>query len=229
VKRKWIIATVGVAAAAALVYVGTLWAEQPAAPAAPAHAATAPRTKIALLNLTYVISYYEKYKAYKDSMKTQAQPYEDRIKKDQAEYELLNKEMAGPTPPTEARRQEIETKMKADKRDVQDANDEAKAKLAKEASDQMVVLYKEVQAAAMNYAVAHDFDLVFQYNEPLDPKDYYSPGNIARKMEAGALIPLHYSPGMEISQDVLGMLNAKYRQTGAAPAPAAGTPTAPGM
>ncbi len=227
VKRKWIIATAGVAAAATLVYVGSLWAQQPAgSPAVPSRPSAAPRTKIALLNLTYVISYYEKYKAYKDEMKRQAQPYEDRIKKDQADYELLGKEMSAPTPPTEARRQEIETRMKADKRDVQDANDEAKVKLAKEASDQMVLLYREVQQASGKYAAAHDFDMVLQYNEPLEGKDYYSAANVERKMGAGALIPLYYTPNMEISQDVLAMLNASYRPTGAAVTPASAT--APG-
>ncbi len=225
-KRKWIIATAGVAAAAALVYVGSLWAEQPGgSPAVPSRPAAAPRTKIALLNLTYVISYYEKYKAYKDEMKKQAQPFEDRIKKDQADMELLRKEATAATPPTEARRQEIETRVKADQRDIQDANDEAKGKLAKEASDQMVLLYKEVQTAAARYAAGHDFDMVLQYNEPLDPKDYYSPANIERKMGAGALIPLYYTPNMEISRDVLEMLNASYRTPGVTPASA----TAPGM
>ena len=224
-KRKWIIATAGVAAAAALVYVGTLWAQQPAgSPAVPSRPAAAPRTKIALLNLTYVISYYEKYKSYKDDMKKQAGPYEDRIKKDQAEAEMLGKEMGAATPPTEARRQEIDTRIKAIKRDMQDANDEAKAKLAKEASDQMVLLYKEVQQAAAHYAAAHDFDMVLQYNEPLDPKDYYSPANIERKMGAGALIPLYYTANMEISQDVLAMLNASYHAPTVTPASA----TAPG-
>jgi len=227
VKRKWIIATVGVATAAALVYVGTLWAQQPAAPAAP-HTAAAPRTKVALLNLTYVISYYDKYKAYKDDMKKQAQPYEDRIKALQADMESLRKQVTDPQHPLDEQgRQAAEKKMKDDQRGAEDINTEAKAKLAKEAADQMVLLYQEVQAAAGSYAAAHDFDMVLQYNEPLEPKDYYSPANIERKMGASAMIPLYYSPGMEISRDVLGMLNAKYHQMSAAPA--AGAPAAPGM
>ncbi len=226
-KRKWIIATAGVAAAAALVYVGTLWAEQPAvAPAVPSRPAAAPRTKIALLNLTYVISYYEKYKSYKDDMKKQAQPYEDLIKGKQVEIEAMRKEATDTAHPvTEARRQEIEKRAREDQRAIEDANNDAKAKLAKQASDQMVLLYKEVQTAAAHYASAHDFDMVLQYNEPLDPKDYYSPANIERKMGAGALIPMYYTPNMEISQDVLAMLNASYRSSGVTPASA----TAPGM
>jgi Skp family chaperone for outer membrane proteins len=225
VKRKWIIATAGVAATAALVYVGTLWAQQPGTgPSVPARPAAAPRTKIALLNLTYVISYYEKYKAYKEDMKKQAQPYEDKIKAKQSEIEGLRKEGVD-SKTTEARRQEIENLIRHAQHDIDDANGEAKVKLAKEAQDQMVLLYQEVQKAASKYAAAHDFDLVLQYNEPLDPKDYYSATNVERKMGAGALIPLYYSSGMEISQDVLTMLNASYHP--AAAAPASGAPPAP--
>ena len=224
-KRKWIIATAGVAAAAALVYVGTLWAQQPTgAPAVPSRPAAAPRTKIALLNLTYVISYYEKYKNFKDDIKKQMQPFEDMVKGKQGDMEALRKEALDPkNPPTEPRRQEIDRKMREDQRAIEDATNEVKPKVVKQEQDEMVLLYKEVQTAASHYAAGHDFDLVLQYNEPLDPKDYYSPANIERKMGAGALLPLYYSPGMEISQDVLAMLNASFRPAGAAAAP----PTTP--
>ncbi len=227
-KRKWIIATVGVASAAALVYVGTHRAQQPTAgsPADPSRPAAAPRTKIALLNLTYVISYYEKYKTFKDDIKKQMQPFEDMVKGKQAEVEALRKEATDTQhPPDEARRQAIEKRMKEIQRGIEDATAEAKPKIIKQEQDEMVLLYREVQSAAASYAGPHDFDMVLQYNEPLDPKDYYSPANIERKMGAGALIPLYYGGGMEISQDVLAMLNAKYRQGGAAAAPAPGAVT----
>jgi len=234
VKRKWIVATVGVASAAALVFVGSLWAQQPGGtPAVPSRPAAAPRTKIAVLNLTYVISYYEKYKTFKEDIKKQMQPFEDMVKQNQLKAEAMQKELANTTqPPNEARRQEIEKQMRELKFSVDGATADMKPKVIKQEQDEMVLLYREVQSAAATYAAAHDFDLVLQYNEPLDPKDYYSPANIERKMGAGALIPLYYGGGMEISQDVLAMLNAKYRQVGgAAPAGGAVTPasaTAPG-
>jgi Skp family chaperone for outer membrane proteins len=225
VKRKWIIATSGVAVAAALVYVGTLWAQQPAgSPAVPARPAAAPRTKIALLNLTYVITYYEKYKTFKDDIKKQMQPLEDLVKSKQAEMEALRKEGTDPAKPaTEQRKQEIEKQMREDQRMVEDATNEAKPRIIKQEQDEMVLLYKEVQAAAAHYALGHDFDVVLQYNDAIDPKDYMGPGNVERKMGAGALIPLYYSSGMEISQDVLAMLNSNYRPAGtAATAPTPG-------
>jgi Skp family chaperone for outer membrane proteins len=227
VKRKWIVVAVGLAAAAALITAGALWAEQPGAgPAVPARPAAAPRTKIALLNLTYVISYYERYKAYKEDVKQKAEPYEKVIKAKQLEIETLTKEaMNQEHPPTEARRQDIDKQIRQDRFDIDIQQTEAKSKLGKESVDQMIDIYKEVQAAASRYAGSHDFDMVFQYNEPLEQKDYYGAANVERKMSAGALIPLYYPQGCEISLDVLNMLNSSYHPAAAAPAAGKTTPT----
>ena len=93
-KRKAIVATAGVAVVGALIYVGGLWA-QSSVPSVPARPAASPRTKIALLNLTYVISYYGKYQAYKEEMKTIAKPFEDQIKGKQAELEAFRSAIRG--------------------------------------------------------------------------------------------------------------------------------------
>ena len=218
-KRTFVVTAAVAALAGALVYVSGLSAQHPASsvPVRPTAAAAAPRTKIALLNLTYVISYYEKYKAYKEEMKTKAKVYEDRLKGKQAEAEALSKEAKDPKTAA-AQAEEIGRKMKQIQRDAEDIKAEGQAALAKEMDGFMVIVYREVQEAAQKYAVSHDFDLVLQYNEPLDSNEYYSAQNIGRKMNAGALIPLHYSKGMEISPDVLTMLNASYRPAAAAPA-----------
>ena len=230
-KRKAIIAAAGVAVVGALIYVGSLWAQPPAGPAVPTRPAAAPRTKIALLNLTYVITYYEKYKAYKEEMKGLAKPFEERIKAKQLEMEALRTEaLSKDKPITEARKLEIEKLMAKADFEMKEANNDAKMALAKQAEKQMVLLYKEVQSAAQRYASSHDFDLVLQYNEPLEQDAYFGPANVERKMSAGALIPLYYSSGMEISQDVLGMLNASYHPTaGVAPTGAVTPAAAPGM
>ena len=207
-KRTLIVAAVGVAIVGALVGGSLLRARaaDSAVPSRPA-AAVAPRTKIALLNLTYVISYYEKYKAYKEGMKTKAKDYEDRLKGEQAKLEALAKEAKDPKS-SAATRDDDEKKMRQIQRDAEDLKTEGQKELAKEMDQFMVIVYREVQDAAQRYAASHDFDLVLQYNEPLDNAEYYSAANVARKMNAGALLPLHYSKGMEISPDVLTMLNA---------------------
>jgi Skp family chaperone for outer membrane proteins len=225
VKRNAIIATAGVAVVGALIYVGGLWA-QSSVPSVPARPAASPRTKIALLNLTYVISYYGKYQAYKEEMKTIAKPFEDQIKGKQAELEAFRKEATNPaTKP--ARVEELQKQAKLLQREMEDISNDAKGKLAKKAEGQMVELYKEVLNAAQRYAGSNDFDMVLQYNEPIEQGAYYAAANVERKMGAGALIPIHYSKENEISQDVLKALNAAYRPAGpaASAAPAHSAPT----
>src|SRR5262249_46507016 len=78
----------------------------------------------------------------------------------------------------------------------------------------MQVLYGDVQAAARRYAQAHDLDLVLHYNDAVDARDYWSGANLARKMQAGALMPLYAAPGMDISKEVIAALNADLRKKG---------------
>lgn len=214
-KRKAIVATASVAVVGALIYVGGLWA-QSSVPSAAARPAAAPRTKIALLNLTYVISYYHKYQAYKQEMKGIAKPYEDQIKGKQAELEAFRKEATNPATP-QARVEDLTKQAKKLQREMEDIGADAKAKLAKKAEGQMVELYREVQDAARRFAVSHDFDMVLQYNEPIEKDAYYTAANVERKMGAGALIPMHYSNENEISYDVMNALNAAYRPASPAP------------
>ena len=227
-KRKAIIAAAGVAVVGALIYVGGLWA-QSAVPSVPAKPAAAPRTKIALLNLTYVITYYGKYQAYKEEMKGLAKPYEERIKAKQAELEVLRKEATNQATP-QARVEEIQKQAKTLQFEMEGISTDAKSVLAKKAEGQMVELYKEVVSAAQRYAVSHDFDIVLQFNAPIEKDAYFTPGNVERLIGAGALIPIHYSKENEISYDVLTALNAAYRPAGpaASAAPAAKGLGAPG-
>lgn len=225
-KRKAIVATASVAVVGALIYVGSLWAQSAAVPSVPAKPAAAPRTKIALLNLTYVISYYHKYQAYKEEMKGIAKPFEDQIKGKQAELEAFKKEATNPAT-TKDRVEELQKQAKALQFEMENISNDAKNKLAKKAEGQMVELYREVQDTARRYAVSHDFDMVLQYNEPIEKDAYYTAPNVERKMGAGALIPMHYSNENEISYDVMNALNAAYRPASPTPNVVPASHTAP--
>ena len=197
--RKLLGAGAVVLIVAASVAAGRLWSQDKMPPAAP-------DTRIRLINLTYVISNCNKYKAYKEEIKAGSQPYEDRIRKLQGEVETLKKEAAGTDVPA-PRRAEIDKTLIQLQADVGTANLDAKTLLAPKASEEMVALYKDVQSACNRYAKAHDLDLVMHYNEPLDPNDFYSPANVERKLGAGALIPLYWADGMDISKEILEILN----------------------
>ena len=84
---------------------------------------------------------------------------------------------------------------------------EAKMKLGKRSDDEMKILFMDVYDAAQRYAASHDFELVLHYNDAVTEADFLSAQNIARKLNTGALMPLYYQRSMDISMDVVRMLN----------------------
>src|SRR5439155_1529767 len=73
VKRTVCLAA-GLVALGVVIYVGKLWAQQPGAAGATPAAAPEPRTRIALLNLNYVIKFYKKFNNYQEQLKHDAEP-----------------------------------------------------------------------------------------------------------------------------------------------------------
>jgi Skp family chaperone for outer membrane proteins len=202
----------GVLILAVVLVAGRLAAQQ-GGQAAPA-AAPPPRTRIALLNLTYVIKKYKKFETFQAEIKTAFEPFQKHDQGKKAEAEALAKEGQKPET-TEARREEINRQLKALQRDIEDNGTSAKAFLQKKGDEQMRILYMDIMSAAQRYARGHDYEMVLHYNEATTQEDFYSPVNIARKIQAGALMPLYFVPGMDISKEVVDTLNAYL---GAAPA-----------
>jgi Skp family chaperone for outer membrane proteins len=208
-----LVALLGVA-----VYVGTLGAQQGGAPAA----RPAPSTRIALLNLSHVIKNYDKYKAFQEELKTVVQPFEKRQADTKAEGENLAKEKGNPnTAP--ARREQIDQRLRELQRIMEDNQAEVQKILIKKQEEQLKILYMDVRAISERHAQAHNYEMVLHYNDHVKPEDYWSAANIARKMQAGALMPMYYVAGLDISQEVINALNATYKT---APRPAAAAPGA---
>jgi Skp family chaperone for outer membrane proteins len=202
----------GVLALGVLCYVGRGWAQQQTAPAAQ----PAPRTKIALINLTYVIKNYNKYINFQNEIKQTFQPYEDKDKELKKKGETLTKEHTDPKT-TASRKEEIEWQLNSLKHQIEDNNTAAKVHLGKKSDEQMKILYMDVVDAAQRYARSHDFDLVLHYNDATTETDYFSPQNIARKLQSGALMPLDAAPGMDISKEIVNALNYNMRAATGAP------------
>ena len=78
------------------------------------------------------------------------------------------------------------------------------------------------QGAAQRYAVAHNFEAVFHYQDATTQQDYYSPYMIARKVQSPSLMPIYQAPGLDISYEIVMTLNAAYMSN----KPAAGQPAA---
>lgn len=196
-------AGLGVAAAVVLA-ASCLWAESKEKKSPP------PRTRIGLLNLTYVIKNYEKYKHFQEEVKNDVEPFQQRDRKLKAQIDKLTEELKQRKTDSSvvpAQMDDLEEKLKKLQRELEDNSAKAKKKLAKKNDDQMRILYLDVTEAAQRYATGHDLDLVMQYNDAVTQEDYFSGQNIARKLNTGPLIPLYVKPGMDVSTEVLKQLH----------------------
>jgi Skp family chaperone for outer membrane proteins len=222
VKRTLIVA--GALVALGVVFcVGRLWAQGSDGSSAPATPAAAPlRTRIAVINMAYLLKYYKKANDFNAEMQAIYKPYQDREKNLIEEREKLTKEIAALPPTADAKREELAKKYKSLTRDIEDNSTTAKMDLAKRSGQQLKILYAEIYDAARRYARAHDFDMVLQYADAFEPQDFDNPYLIERKLKTSPVLPLYMSEGMNISRDVVLMLN------GSAPAPGTGGTPAPG-
>lgn len=201
----------GLALLGAAVYVSTLWA-QPARPAAQ------PTTKVGLLNITYVIKHYNKYKTYSEDLKATVAKYQAKDTEWKTKGEKLAKDRAAPNA-TDAQKDAIDRELKNLERMIEDNKNEAQKAIVKKQDEQIKILYGDVRDVVAKYAQSNGFEMVLHYHEPLTNEEYYSAANYARKMQIGALMPIYYAGGLEISPQVLEALN---KQVPAAAAPPAG-------
>jgi Skp family chaperone for outer membrane proteins len=212
--KKTVMATGGFILLGVLCYVGQLSGQQNSstngqqAPAAPPA-----RTRIALLNLTYVIKNYDKYKHFQEEIKGIIEPFQARDTELRKQADTLRKKaeeltrQQGPT----TQRDELERQAKDIQRKLEDNSAEAKLQLGKRTDDEMKLLFSDVYEAASRYATSHDFELVLHYNDAVTPEDFMSAQNIARKLNTGALMPFYWMRSMDISVDLVNMLNYNMR------------------
>jgi Skp family chaperone for outer membrane proteins len=175
-------------------------------------------TRLAVLNLKYVVMNYKKWQRFTEELKAEYKKYEERVQTLNREMEGLKKEMAAATDSEEKRK--IEKQGKKVQQQMQQIADEAKRGLGKKETDELVIIYKDIATAVAEFARANDIDLVMHYNDATTDAEMRSPQNIQRKMVTGPTTPLYYKAAdVEISQEILKMLNDRY---------AADPPAAPG-
>ena len=199
----------------------TQGAAQPAAPL---------RTHVAVLNLTYVIKNYVKYQRFNDEIKSIIEPFQKKDTDLRQKLEDLKKQAAGlPRQGQSAQGEELEKQAREIQRQLEDNAAEIKMKASKRSDDEMKILYLDVCNAAQRYAQSHDFDMVLHYNDAVTEQDFFSAHNIARKLNTGALMPLYIQRNMDISEDVVKILNYNVSATSAPGNPPPVTPTGGGQ
>jgi Skp family chaperone for outer membrane proteins len=165
-----------------------------------------PRTRIALVNMTYVMKYSHKFTTYQNEMKKLLEPFQEKDKSLRAKAEKAAREMAVPGTPANDR-EKLSEEVKKIQQAMQENNREARAVLSKRSDEQMTTLYTDVANAAARYARAHDFELVLHYNEGVSIAERHDPTNIGRKLQNGALTPLYAVSGLDVSKAIVEELN----------------------
>jgi Skp family chaperone for outer membrane proteins len=202
---------VGVATLGVGVYLGScLWAQQPASSSA--RPAAAPlQTRIALVNLGEVIKNYQKFKMYQEQLKNDSLPLQKELEQKRALAVAKDAEAKKPETPADKREQLLK-EIKVMEREMQDKVDEANNTFGKRRMDQLVTIYKDVQAAVGAYARSYAIELVLQYSEG-NETEKFSPTNLQQKLGNQACMPIYNDPRMDITQSVITMLNQHMATT----------------
>ena len=178
----------------------------------PATAAAALQTRgVRVINIGQVIKKYQKFQQYEMSLKQQTQELQKRVEQKKAQAQDLQKEMERPDTQT-ARRDEIERQMKALQRQAQDDLDESKQRITKDEFNQMVMIYKEVEDAVAVFCRSSNIEMVLQYSDATGPEKYL-PTNFQQKMINRACMPIYVDPRLDITQQVIDMLNRRLAST----------------
>jgi Skp family chaperone for outer membrane proteins len=182
------------------------------------------QTRIALMNMVQVLKHYRKFQAVEENIKKRAGELEKSLEPFRTELVRLRSLHSDQKTPAEER-DKIEHRMRQLQVDAQNKEDEAKKELIKMNGDAATMIYKEVEAAVSLYARSNNIELVLFYNDAVTEDDYYHPVNLQRKLtQPAAVMPLFVTPGMDISNQIVANLNAKYPPTAAAPPAAPAVP-----
>jgi Skp family chaperone for outer membrane proteins len=211
VKRTVAIVAGVVTLGLALYVGGRLTAE----PGAPAEAAPAPTMKMRFVNLSYVVKNYKRMDTLRQETQELVKKYEAQVKEIQDLIDARTKQLNDPQ--FAAQRDALEKEVRRLTREKTERTEEARMALDKKQGDLVVLIYKEVDDAVRTYARQSNIELVMHYNDAVTDSDRYSAQNIARKMTAGALMPMYMLPTLDISQDIVNALNAKYPVATSAP------------
>ncbi len=190
------------------------------------------QTRLAIVNIGLVFTKYGKAAAYKAQMEKLVEPYMLEGKKLKKEMLDWSEYMKSPKfDPKE--RERYEAGIRGNRRKLEDLELQVRKLVTKTQEDQIIYLYKEVDAAVQGYARSNGIEMVLGYGEQTDGDSFSFP-NINRKMQGMDLAscnPLFHAAGVDISQPVADMLNAAYQTAGGtvpgAVTPVSGTAPAP--
>jgi Skp family chaperone for outer membrane proteins len=157
----------------------------------------------------------EHAKAFIEDSKAEAKSLQSQIEPMLKDFEALKKKLAAlPEQKRDAYKDEYEKQERA----IQDFEKKGRESIKKKSDQQIKILYKEIEDAVIRLAKYRQIDLVMHYNDFVDEmKD--QPANIRNKFINATLFPMYSAPGIDITKDILTMLN---QRSAAATKPPAG-------
>jgi Skp family chaperone for outer membrane proteins len=191
----------GIAALVAGLYIGSrLTAQQGSGAAAPQ-----PQTRVAVMNLPKVIKDYHKTVKQEDEIKQEAQKYEPVLKELSTKINNLKSTPISDPVKVAAAKEEL----KKLERDMADRTEERNSKIQAKSTEAMQTLYKDVEGAVSALARSRNIELVFFYNDAIDPNSKYNPEVLRMKVGSSGM-PIYTAPGLEITAEVVNVLNYNY-------------------
>jgi Skp family chaperone for outer membrane proteins len=187
------------------------------------------QTHMAIFNLSYVIKNYKRFDTFQEDNKQLIKQYDDQLMKLKTTYDAKQASLKDTTKPLpESQRDQTVKEIKEIERHMQDLQEDGRQAVGKKEGEQFKILYKDIEAAVVAYARSHNIELVMHYNDVLEPADKYSPANISRKLGYGGFTPIYNDPRMDITQELVKMLNSALPSNNAVQ-PVSGTaPATPG-
>jgi Skp family chaperone for outer membrane proteins len=169
--------------------------------------ASGPRPKHSVINLAYVIVNYKQFTKFKSEYQQKLESYDSHLQKLKDEYERYEKEARKTT--DQEQKEKLAKQMLELRNQMSDQSEDAKKVLAAMETKHLAGIYKDVQTAAERYAKAHEIEMVSHFNDGTTDADAAKPDSINRKMSQGGLFPLYVAPGLDISKEVVAVLNGE--------------------
>jgi hypothetical protein len=108
------------------------------------------------------------------------------------------------------RRVDVEKKLRALQNSLEENKAKGQERLRKIQDGQLVTLYRDLHEAARRHAEARGLEIVLHFKEPPPPEANWSPMSIARKKaDDPCCKPMWAKEGIDVSEEVLAILNAK--------------------
>jgi outer membrane protein len=189
-------------------------------------------SKTGLINMAAVLKGYNKFSIYNNEIEKLRIGWEKSDKDLKTNYQAWQKYKVDNAQDT-AKVAEAEKNLKTLQRAIEDSAKDYNDKRSKKSDEQMVQMWKEIEEAVKRVAPSVGCSMVLHFSDPLSDADKYSAPNIQRKLvgpgSSGGVCPVFIGPGVDISQEVVQMLNTMYPATPvASPAGAGPQPSTPG-